>query len=51
MMKEIIKNMKKVYSCEECGMNFSDPKIAKECEDFCKKNKACNTEIIGEALD
>lgn len=50
MVKEAVKNNKTYYQCEECSMFYSDKKIAKECEDWCKKNKSCNIQIIKHAV-
>jgi len=38
------------HFCEECNMAFVDRKKACECEEFCKKHKACNIEIIKYAI-
>ncbi len=36
----------KLYYCEECGLAYKDKKKAVECENWCKKHKSCNLEII-----
>lgn len=38
------------YHCEECEMVYEDGKKACECEDFCKKHKACNIDLIKYAI-
>jgi len=43
-------NGKKCYHCEECNMIYLDRKIAYECEEWCKKHKSCNIEIIKHSL-
>jgi len=39
-----------VYQCEECNMKYANPKIAKECENWCSQNHSCNMQIIKNAL-
>ena len=39
------------FKCGECGMHYSDEKMAKNCEDFCKEHNACNVEYIKLALE
>ena len=50
MVKEINKQGKKYFECEECNFSYKDRKIAKECEDYCKKHHACSTEITEHAI-
>ncbi len=50
MVKKITHNKKEFYQCEECKMHYNTDKLAGECEGFCKKNNACNTEIIKHAV-
>ena len=38
------------YYCEECNMAYIDKKKAHECEEWCKKHKSCNLEIIKHAI-
>jgi hypothetical protein len=51
MVKEIKKDGKKYYQCEEYLMYYLDKNIAKKCEVFCKKNKACNLDLIKHAVE
>ncbi len=37
MVKEILKNNKKYYQCNECKFIYKDKKIAEKCEKWCKK--------------
>ncbi len=46
IVKEIIKQGKILYQCEECKMKYKDEKIAQKCEAWCKKTKSCNVDII-----
>ena len=48
MRKENEKN--KFYYCEECGLAYSNEKKAHECEEWCKKHKTCNIDIIKHSL-
>lgn len=41
---------KKVFICNECEMIYSDERDAQQCEEFCKKYKACNMKIIQKAI-
>ena len=38
------------YFCEECQMAYVDKKKAYECEEWCKKYKSCNLDIIKYSL-
>ncbi len=40
----------KCHYCGECNMAYFDKKKACECEDWCKKHKSCNIEIIKYAI-
>jgi len=51
MVKEINHDNKKYYQCEECLMYYLYKDIAKRCEKFCKKNKACNLDLIKHAVE
>jgi len=50
MVKEIEHKSKKYSQCEACEMHYKEKKIAQECEDFCNKNKSCNTNLIKQAV-
>lgn len=45
-MEEINKNL---YQCKECGFHYKGKELAEKCEDWCKKHKTCNIEIIKQA--
>jgi hypothetical protein len=51
MVKEEKINDKKYFMCEACDMHYLKKDLAKECEDFCNKHHACNTEIIKHAVN
>lgn len=50
MVEEIKKNSQTLYQCESCKMFYKTKELAKKCEDFCKKYKSCNTELIKYAI-
>lgn len=41
---------KKLYQCKECKLYYKDKDLAKECYKYCKKYKACNINIIKDAV-
>ena len=45
MVKEIKKEGKKYYVCEDCKFLYLDGEWAEKCEKFCSENKMCNREI------
>jgi hypothetical protein len=40
----------KLYECKACNMKYLSKELAKKCEDFCIKHKACSTEITKHAI-
>jgi hypothetical protein len=46
----MVKENEKCFYCEECEMGYEEKKKACECEDHCKKHKACNLEIMKHAI-
>ena len=50
MGKTMNQNQQIVYTCSECKMKYHDEVTAKKCEDWCKKNKSCNLDIIKYAI-
>ena len=50
MGKEVTKNNKNYFQCEECGFFYEEEGWAKKCEDFCNKNKSCSIEITEHAV-
>ena len=51
MVKEIIKNNKKSFMCEECCLNYKDKKWAEKCGAWCKKHKSCSLKITKYAIN
>lgn len=41
---------KKFYKCTICGLKYKEKRWAKKCEEWCKKYKSCNLEIIQHAI-
>ncbi|NHJ14933.1 MAG: hypothetical protein EAX95_14725 [Candidatus Thorarchaeota archaeon] len=39
-----------LYQCEECELLFTEEGWAKKCEEWCKRNKSCNIEIISHSV-
>ncbi len=50
MVKEKTYMGEKIYICEECNFKYSEKKWAMACEDWEKKHKSCNLEVIGHAI-
>ncbi len=46
MAKKINQKNHIVHTCSECKMKYHDEATAKKCEDWCRKNKSCNLDII-----
>ncbi len=44
-------NEKQLYQCRECGFHYFIQSKAKECQDWCRKHKSCNLEIVQEAVE
>ena len=51
MVKELRKGKNIVYRCEECGLLYPIKEYAEKCEEYYKKNKSCNLEIIKHAIE
>ncbi len=50
MVKEIKKNEKTLYICEECGFAYDHKEWAQKCQQWCKQNQSCNLEITQHAV-
>ncbi len=46
MVNKIKLKGKDAFECEECMFAYSDRKLAGKCENWCKKHKSCNLDII-----
>ena len=51
MVKVIKQKNRTLYQCPECGMKYLDKEIAKKCQAWCAKYKACNLEYIKYAVN
>ncbi|MBI4302882.1 MAG: hypothetical protein HY665_00880 [Chloroflexi bacterium] len=45
MVKELRRDGKTYYICEQCGFVYETQELARRCQEFCEKNQACNLEI------
>lgn len=50
MVKEEIKDNKKLYICEECGFVYKEKEWAEKCEKWCREKHSCNIEITKHAV-
>jgi len=50
MVKEIVRDEKKYYFCEECGLAYRDKAMAEKCQDYCSKHHACSIDITKHAV-
>ncbi len=42
--------MKPAFVCGSCGLGYREPRTALECEEFCRKNRACSPDISRKAV-
>jgi len=47
----MVKEKLKIFQCKECKMFYKDKKLAKKCEEWCRKHKSCNIEIIKHSIN
>ena len=45
MVKELNKDDKAYYICEECGFAYEQKEWAEKCQQWCKQHQSCNLEI------
>ena len=50
MVRELQVDGRAVHLCEECGLGYETPTVAKECEDFCREHDACSWPITRQAV-
>ena len=50
MPKEVEREGRKYYQCEECGLLYADKETAEKCQAWCSERKSCNLEIIKLAI-
>ena len=41
----------KLFQCPECGLHYTDQKIAQACEAWCKEHKSCNLLIMQQSIE
>ena len=42
MVKDIIRDNKKIFVCEKCCLSYKEKKRAERCEAWCKEHNSCN---------
>ncbi len=50
MVRETGKESTKLYTCEECGLEFEERVWAERCEDYDREHNACSLEIASHAV-
>jgi rubrerythrin len=45
MVKEVHKDNKTLYICEECGFAYEQKEWAEKCQQWCGQHQSCNLEI------
>jgi len=50
MVKEMRKNGKTLYICEECGFAYKEKELAEKCQQWCEEHNSCNLEITKYAV-
>lgn len=50
MGKTINQKHQIVFACNECKMKYHNEETAKKCEEWCKRTKSCNMDIIKYAI-
>lgn len=51
MVKQVKKQGKTYYQCEECGFIYESKEWAEKCQSWCKANNSCNIEITKHAVE
>jgi len=41
----MVKKINNLYECEICLLKYKDKRLAKKCQEWCKKYKSCNLDI------
>nr|MBI4156344.1 hypothetical protein [Candidatus Woesearchaeota archaeon] len=50
MVKEIDRNGKKYFKCEECKFYYKTRYLAVRCQEWCEQNASCNLAITKHAV-
>lgn len=51
MTREIKKNGKTLYVCDECEFAYEKKELAEKCEAWCREKHSCNLEITKYAVE
>lgn len=46
----MVRKINGLWVCEECGLKYKEKSWAEKCEEWCKKYKSCNLEIIKHSI-
>ena len=46
----MVKFVNGLYQCENCKLSYKNKILAEKCQNWCKKHKSCNLEIIKHSL-
>ena len=46
----MVKKLKNLFLCEECKMMYREKSLTEKCEEWCKKYKSCNMDIVKYAV-
>ena len=44
-------NGEEAYQCDECRMHYKNQKTAEKCEEYCRENSMCNSEITAKSME
>ncbi len=50
MVKEIEKDGRKLFQCEECSFLYKEKEWAEKCEDYCREKHSCSLDITKHAV-
>ena len=51
MAKEVEKEKRIYFQCEECKFLYETKELAEKCESWCKEHHSCNIEITKHAIE
>jgi len=40
-----------VFECSQCGLHYTDARIAQDCEEWCRVHNSCNVEIAAHSQE
>jgi len=50
LVREVKKDDRRLYACEECGLFYEERAWAERCEKYCSRHHACSLEITSHAV-